>query len=284
MASQPSRKPPAKKRPRLSSESSSSSVETNSPPRWDSEAVAAAQTASKAYPTLDTAGNPMLDFCNTRLEILMASLPLDLDWRLGMKRNLTSGNQRRAGLSQRLGTVALPRQGCAHCKQGLGVFKFCVAFFPPGYPIPIAIGACMNCVYRRTQTKCSFRGSHAPKWIIQWLRANNVDLPCRLHGPEYSTKWYKPPLDDIALATDINGMIVVRKNLRKIRARVAYDIKKLSRFTGDEHGDDDTGSAHARSENDGSEVDSVDVAFGVGSVDLNSDVVDSDVNTSDIDE
>lgn len=99
-------------------------------------------------------------------------------------------------------------------------------------------------------------------------------------------------------------MIVVRKNLREIRARVTYDIKKLSRFARDsgseetleddepnpfydsysEHGDDDTGLVHARSENYGSEVDSVDVALGVGSIDLNSDVVDSDMNTSDIDE
>lgn len=110
-------------------------------------------------------------------------------------------------------------------------------------------------------------------------------------------------------------MIAVREDLREIRARVAYDTKKLSKFAGDggseeetleddepnpfydsdsEHVDDDTSSVHARSENDGSKVGSVDVgSLGVGSVDLNSDVVDdvddvddvdSDMNTSDIDE
>ncbi|KAJ5617796.1 hypothetical protein N7537_002910 [Penicillium hordei] len=199
----------------------------------------------------------------------------------------------------------------------------------------------MNCSFSK-QTRCSFPGPHPPNWIIQWLRANEVDLalpagsvarvagpisvlahagvpfsvdegsvPCststrsKQHSPEYSTKWYKTPLDDRSLAKDINGIIVACKNLREIRVRVAYDIKKLSKFTGDggsseetleddqpnpfydsdsEHGDDDTGSADARSENDGLEVNSVNFALGVGSVDLNSDVIDSDnVDGGDVD-
>ncbi|KGO38177.1 hypothetical protein PEX1_073290 [Penicillium expansum] len=116
----------------------------------------------------------------------------------------------------------------------------------------------------------------------------------------YSAKWYRTPLDDGSLAKDINGMIAVREDLREVRTRVAYDIKKLSKFAGDggseeeetlendepnpfyksgsELGDDDIGSAHAGSENDGSEVGSL----GVGSVDLDSDVVDSVVGSNDV--
>ncbi|KAJ5400724.1 hypothetical protein N7465_011213 [Penicillium sp. CMV-2018d] len=357
MASNPSSKPRAKKRPRLSNESSNepagSPVETNSPPCWNREVAAAAQSASKVYPTLDTAGNPMLNLCSARAQISMTYLPpvRDLDWRRG-KRNLNAEHQIRAALGQRLGMVALPGQECVQCIQGLGPFESCVVFHQPDHTKPMFAGACMNCSYR-TQSMCSFRSPHAPNWVTQWrLRANNVNLPLpagnvaqvvgpisershigvpfpvdegsvpsststrsKQHGPEYSTKWYKTPLDNISLAQDINGMIAVREDLREIRARVAYDIKKLSKFAGDggseeetleddkpnpfydsdsEHGDDDTSSVHARSENDGSEVGSVDVgSLGVGSVDLNSDVVDdvddvddidSDMNTSDIDE
>ncbi|KAJ5696653.1 hypothetical protein N7536_007065 [Penicillium majusculum] len=299
MASNSSSKPRAKKRPRLSNESSNespgSSLEPNSPPGWNREAVAAAQTASKNH-------------------------------------------QHRATLGQRLGMVALPGQECAHCIHGQGYLK------------PMLVGSCMNCSYSK-QAKCSFRSSQPPNWFIQWLGANNVNLtllagsvaqvvgppPVRghigvpssvdagsvpsststrskQHGPEYSAKWYKTPLDDTSLAKDINGMIAAREDLREIRARVAYDIKKLSKFAGDggseeetleddeppnpfynshsEHGDGDTGSAHARPKSDGSEVDSADIgSLGVGSVDLNSDVdvddvddVDLDMDTSDIDE
>ncbi|OQE02602.1 hypothetical protein PENSOL_c002G04669 [Penicillium solitum] len=318
MASNSSSKPRAKKRPRLSNESSNespgSSLEPNSPPGWNREAVAAAQTASKTHPTLDTAGNPMLNLCNTSLQILMTRLPpvRDVDWRFE-KRDINTDHQHRATLGQRLGMVALPGQD--------------------------------------KQAKCSFRSSQPPNWFIQWLGANNVNLtllagsvaqvvgppPVRghigvpssvdagsvpsststrskQHGPEYSAKWYKTPLDDTSLAKDINGMIAAREDLREIRARVAYDIKKLSKFAGDggseeetleddeppnpfynshsEHGDGDTGSAHARPKSDGSEVDSADIgSLGVGSVDLNSDVdvddvddVDLDMDTSDIDE
>ncbi|KAJ5977138.1 hypothetical protein N7501_000480 [Penicillium viridicatum] len=354
MASNPSSKPRAKKRPRLSNESSNepsgSPVETNSPPCWDPEVAAAAQTASKVYPTLDTAGNPMLNLCSTRARISMTYVPpvRDLDWRRG-KKNLNARHQIRAALGQRLGMVALPGQECAQCRQGLGPFQSCVVFRQPDDMRSMFAGACMNCAYR-AQSMCSFRPPYPPNRAVQRPHANNVDLPLpagnvaqvvgpisershigvpfpvdegsvpsststrsKQHGPEYSTKWYKTPLDNISLAKDINGIIAVREDLREIRVRVAYDIKKLSKFAGDggseeetleddepnpfydsdsEHGDDDTGSVHARSEDDGSEVGSVDVgSLGVGSVDLNSDVdvddvddVGSDMNTSDIDE
>lgn len=121
------------------------------------------------------------------------------------------------------------------------------------------------------------------------------------HGPECSAKWYKTPLDDTSLAKDINGMIAVREDLREIRARVVYDIKKLSKFAGDggseeetleddeppnpfynsdsEHDDDDTGSAHAKPKSDESEIDSVDIgSLGDDSVNLNSDVDSDDVD------
>lgn len=126
------------------------------------------------------------------------------------------------------------------------------------------------------------------------------------HGPTYSAKWYRTPLDDGSLANDTTGMIAVREDLREICARVEYDIKKLSKFAGDdgsdeealednepnpfydsasEHGDNDTGSADARSENDESAVESGGVGtLGVGSVDLNSDIVDSDVDSDEVDE
>ncbi|CAI7646725.1 unnamed protein product [Penicillium crustosum] len=96
-----------------------------------------------------------------------------------------------------------------------------------------------------------------------------------------------------SLANGINWMIAVREDLREIRARVAYDIKKLSQFSGDcgseetleddeppnlfhnsdsEHDGDDTGSAHAGPKSDGSEV---------GSIDLDSDVDSDDVHDVD---
>lgn len=190
------------------------------------------------------------------------------------------------------------------------------------------LGACMNCSFRRSPKQCSFRDPHnpdrrlqtgrvaqlgrpisvpahtgVPSWVDEGSAPASTSTRSKQHGPTYSAKWYKTPLDDGSLAKDINGVISVREDLRGIRARVAYDIKKLSKFAGDggseeetlqddepnpfydsdsDVGDDDTGSAHARSENDGSEVDSVDVgSLGVGSVDLNSDVVDSDVVNSD---
>ncbi|KAJ5509421.1 hypothetical protein N7527_011564 [Penicillium freii] len=182
-------------------------------------------------------------------------------------------------------------------------------------------GGCMNCAYRK-QARCSFRPPYS--------RANNVDLPLpasniiqvvgpiserthinvpfpvdkgsvpsststrsKQHGPEYSTKWYKTPLDNISLAQDINGMIAVCEDLHGGSEEETLEDDKPNPFydSNSEHGDDDTSSLHARSENDGSEVGSVDVgSLGVGSVDLNSDVVDdvddvdSDVSTSDIDE
>ncbi|KAJ5446398.1 hypothetical protein N7491_002480 [Penicillium cf. griseofulvum] len=114
-----------------------------------------------------------------------------------------------------------------------------------------------------------------------------------------------PPLDDRSLSKDANGMIAVREDLPGIRARVAYDIKKLSMFAGDggseeetledneptsfydshfQCGEDSTGSAHARSEKDESGDEPGDVGFlGVGSVDLNSDDVDGDVSGGDAD-
>ncbi|KXG53691.1 uncharacterized protein PGRI_007410 [Penicillium griseofulvum] len=130
------------------------------------------------------------------------------------------------------------------------------------------------------------------------------------HGPMYSAKWYKPPLDDRSLAKDANGMIAVREELRGIRARVAYDIKKLSMFAGDGGSEEedkekeektledyepnpfydsqsecgeDIGSAHARSEKDESGDEQGDVdSLGVGAVDLNSDDVDDDVSGDDV--
>lgn len=248
----------------------------------------------------------MLNLCNTSLQILMTRLPpvRDVNWRFE-KRDINTDHQHRAKLGQRLGMVALPGQECAHCIHGQGPFKSCVFFFHfPGYLKPMLVGSCMNCSYSK-QAKCSFRSSQPPNWFIQWLGANNVNLtflagsvaqvvgppPVRghigvpssvdagsvpsststrskQHGPEYSAKWYKTPLDDTSLAKDINGMIAAREGLREIRARVAYDIKKLSKFAGDggseeetleddeppnpfynshsEHGDGDTGSAHAR--------------------------------------
>ncbi|KAF7517195.1 hypothetical protein PCG10_001513 [Penicillium crustosum] len=113
------------------------------------------------------------------------------------------------------------------------------------------------------------------------------------HSPEYSAIWYKTPSNDRSLANGINWMIAVREDLREIRARVAYDIKKLSQFSGDcgseetleddeppnlfhnsdsEHDGDDTGSAHAGPKSDGSEV---------GSIDLDSDVDSDDVHDVD---
>ncbi|CAI7663636.1 unnamed protein product [Penicillium glandicola] len=131
--------------------------------------------------------------------------------------------------------------------------------------------------------------------------ASSTSTRSKQRGPMYSAKWYKTPLDDRSLAKDINGMIAVREDLRGIRDRVAYDIKKLSKFAGDgeseeetlednepnpfydsdfEYGGDDTSSAHTKSEHDESEVDSVG-SLDVGSVDLNSDDVDS---VGDVDE
>ncbi|KAJ6190632.1 hypothetical protein N7519_000653 [Penicillium mononematosum] len=335
MASKSSSKPPAKKRPRLSNEPSNevsgSSVETNSPPRWDPAAEAVAQTASETHPTLDTAGNPMLKFCTATTELRIISLPpiRDLDWRCGYKNHLTTQKRRRAALGQRFGTAALPGQGCARCVRERRAFESCVVMHPQGSGRALFTGACMNCAFDYQPTECSFRGLNPPKWIIEWIRANNGILPqgsfaqvvgrlsvpahpgvpsststqSQQHGPTYSAKWYRTPLDDGSLASDITGMITIREDLREVRARVEYDIKKLSKFAGDdgsdeealednepnpfydsasEHGDDDTGSADARSENDESEVESGGVgSLGVGSVDLNSDVVDSDVDGGD---
>ncbi|KAK4862527.1 hypothetical protein LT330_002660 [Penicillium expansum] len=313
MASKSSVEPRANKRPRLSDESSNESsgpsVETNLTLHWDPIAVAATQTASQTFPTLDTSGNPMLNLCNNGIDRLIATSPpvRNLDWRRGSRGHLTSERKRRAALGQR--------------SDGLNRALFG--------------GACMNCSVVNP-AKCSFRGPDVPEWHIQWIRANDMSLQrqphtvdqvtgpasvsahtgvpssvdevlapststqSKQHGPMYSAKWYRTPLDDGSLAKDINGMIAVREDLREVRTRVAYDIKKLSKFTGDggseeeetlendepnpfyksgsELGDDDTGSAHAGSENDGSEVGSL----GVGSVDLDSDVVDSVVGSNDV--
>ncbi|KAJ5244210.1 hypothetical protein N7489_004306 [Penicillium chrysogenum] len=330
MASNPSSKRPAKKRPRLSNEPGSS-VETNSPPRWDPTVEAMAQTASTR--------NPMLNLCTTPIELQILSLaPVrDLDWRLADEGNLASQNRRRAALCQRYGKAALPGQGRARCERGRGAFKSCVVMDLGMFRRALFAGACMNCVFAYQQPECSFRGPNPPKWIIEWIHANNqargqgssvaqiagpMSVPAHLgvpsststqsqqHGPAYSAKWYRTPLDDGSLANDTTGMIAVREDLRKIHARVEYDIKKLSKFAGDdgsdeealednqpnpfydspsEHGHNDTGSADARSENDESAVESGGVgSLGVGSVDLNSDVVasdvDSDVDSDEVDE
>lgn len=50
-------------------------------------------------------------------------------------------------------------------------------------------------------------------------------------------------MDDASLAKDTHGIIAVRGELRRIRDRVAYDIKKLSKFAGD-------GGSDAENDND----------------------------------
>ncbi|KAJ5964315.1 uncharacterized protein N7479_004191 [Penicillium vulpinum] len=107
-------------------------------------------------------------------------------------------------------------------------------------------------------------------------------------------------LGDKSLAKDISGIIAVCEDLREIRARVAYDIKKLSKFTGDggskgetaqdnepnlfydsdfEYGHNDASLAHAPSEN----VDSVNFdSLSAGSVDLNSDDAIDEKNRSEM--
>ncbi|KGO76443.1 Protein of unknown function DUF3716 [Penicillium italicum] len=261
----------------------------------------------------------------------------DLDWRFGKKVHLTYEKKRRAALGQRSGKVALPGQECERCIRQRGPFNSCVVSQPQGLGAALFSGSCMNCAFTGSSNKCSFRGPGAPEWHIQWIRANEISssiqpynfvdfegpismsahtgvpflvdegsapsTPTRSkqHGPVYSAKWYRTPLDDRSLAKDTNGIIAVREDLRDVRARVAYDIKKLSKFAGDggseeetledddpnpfydsdsEPGDDDAGSTNARFENDGSEVGSL----GVGSVDLNSDVVDSVVDSGDVDD
>jgi hypothetical protein len=52
-------------------------------------------------------------------------------------------------------------------------------------------------------------------------------------GPSYSHTWYRTPLDNAELAKDHDGIIATRQDLRVIRARVEYGIKKLSKFAGD---------------------------------------------------
>ncbi|KAJ5503407.1 hypothetical protein N7463_006281 [Penicillium fimorum] len=202
-------------------------------------------------------------------------------------------------------------------------------------------GACMKCPFVDRASRCSFRSPLAPKWILEWTLANNPDRPLpdsvaqvtghisvsahtgvpfsvhdgsaastsarpKQHGPVYSAKWYKPPLDDRSLAKDINGIISVREDLRGIRARVAYDIKKLSRFAGDDGSeeetlgdnelnpfydsdsafdDDHTGSAPAKSEKVESEVKSGDVGSSdIDSVDVGSlSVCSVDLDLDDVD-
>ncbi|KAJ5498084.1 hypothetical protein N7453_007135 [Penicillium expansum] len=278
------------KRPRLSDESSNESsgpsVETNLTLHWDPIAVAATQTASQTFPTLDTSGNPMLNLCNNGIDRLIATSPpvRNLNWRRGSRGHLTSERKRRAALGQRSAFGALMFQNGTSsgfvrticlCNaslilliklQDLPLYLLILAFLP-----------------------------RSMKYWLLLLQLNPSSMVlCTLpNGTE-------PPLDDGSLAKDINGMIAVREDLREVRTRVAYDIKKLSKFTGDggseeeetlendepnpfyksgsELGDDDTGSAHAGSENDGSEVGSL----GVGSVDLDSDVVDSVVGSNDV--
>ncbi|CAG7964112.1 unnamed protein product [Penicillium nalgiovense] len=245
---------------------------------------------SIAHPTLDTAGNLMLNLCTASTEFEIISLPpiRDLDWRCGNKNHLTTQHRRRAALGQRFGTAALPGQGCARCERGRGAFESCVVMHPQGFGRALYTGACMNCAFAYQPTQCSFRAFNPPKWIIELTRANNRTVPqgsvaqvagsipvpahpgipsststqSQQHGPTYSAKWYRTPLDDGSLASDTTGMIAVREDLREIRARVEYDIKKLSKFAGDdgsdeealednepnpfynsasEHGDDDTG-------------------------------------------
>lgn len=121
----------------------------------------------------------------------------------------------------------------------------------------------MNCVFARAPVLCNNRTLiDTPNRWTEWVRTNSLNGPVshpsngveveshlsvpvenglphsfsnipKQHGRTYSTKWYKTPLGDKLLAKSPSGILTLRADLRRIRARVAYDIKKLSRFAGD---------------------------------------------------
>ncbi|CAI7602942.1 unnamed protein product [Penicillium bialowiezense] len=216
---------------------------------------------------LDPFGNPDISFCTTNTQRALANFtPVrNVEWLRPPPSVLTHNHvySRRkftSVLGQRSDMRVPTGKECTTCIQRPGPLKGCVIHngitaTPTG--LPMGRGACMNCIFRGDGHFCSLRSPESCKdlWYTQYLfpkflnqrRAtqngklielspgNQATLSLNQHtnkGPSYPEKWYQTPLDNAALAKKPDEMRLVLKELRRVRARIEWDIRKLSRFVG----------------------------------------------------
>lgn len=172
----------------------------------------------------------------------------------------------KAALGQRSGMEAPPGQQCFHCHQGKGPFASCVVHLgihSSGSAAALGSGVCMCCLFSGFYQCCLRYNPNPANWYIEYfselpnargmpfqnLMALDKPAPAtkaitavprkstssslsstqsKKGGISYSETRYNTPLDNAALAKNPDGIVAVCEDLRVIRARVEYDIKKLS--------------------------------------------------------